>query len=512
MGTGGDSPPPLQLLLLFILTILRWNWRGAAGLGCNWGAISSHPLPADIAVGLLKDNGFDKVKLFEADSRALKALGRSGIQVMVGIPNEVLAPLAASVRAAEQWVAQNVSNYISRNGVDIRYVAVGNEPFLKSYSSMFQATTFPALQNIQAALIKAGLGRQVKVTVPLNADVYQSSNGLPSGGDFRTDIRSLMLSVIAFLRDNACPITINIYPFLSLHADPNFPIDYAFFSGPANPLVDGPIAYTNVFDANYDTLIWALERNGFTDLPVIVGEIGWPTDGDPNANANNARRFIQGLLDRISRRVGTPKRPALLPDIYLFALVDEDAKSVQPGNFERHWGVFYFDGAVKYPLVLTGGGSLVPAKGVRYLEPEWCVMSPAASLTDPRLGGSVEYACQYADCTSLGRGSTCGDLGARGNISYAFNQFYQTADQQKGACGFGNLSVVTRADPTEGVCRFEIMIDIRHHDESFSSSNGGTAAGGVQGMAAGIATTAAVATTAMVSLATWSSWFMARGF
>jgi len=73
-------------------------------------------------VRLLKDNGFDKVKLFEAEPWALKALGRSGIQVMLGIPNEFLTQLASSVSVAEQWVMQNVSTYISKYGVDIRYM------------------------------------------------------------------------------------------------------------------------------------------------------------------------------------------------------------------------------------------------------------------------------------------------------------------------------------------------------------------------------------------------------
>lgn len=63
---------------------------------------------------------------------------------------------------------------------------MGNEPFLKTYKDTFLQTTFPALKNVQAALIKAGLGRQVKVTVPLNADVYESSTDVPSGGNFRS--------------------------------------------------------------------------------------------------------------------------------------------------------------------------------------------------------------------------------------------------------------------------------------------------------------------------------------
>jgi glucan endo-1,3-beta-glucosidase 5/6 len=48
-----------------------------------------------------------------------------------------------------------------------------------------------------------------------------------------------------------------------------------------------------VFDANYDTLIAALEKNGFGSMEVIVGEIGWPTDGDKDATLQNARRFNQ---------------------------------------------------------------------------------------------------------------------------------------------------------------------------------------------------------------------------
>ncbi|KAL6977931.1 glucan endo-1,3-beta-D-glucosidase, partial [Sarracenia purpurea var. burkii] len=91
-----------------------------------------------------------------------------------------------------------------------RYVAVGNEPFLKTYNGSFLRTTFPALQNIQSALIKAGHSNQVKVTVPLNADVYESSTSLPSGGDFRVDIHDLLLAIVKFLSDNGAPFTANM--------------------------------------------------------------------------------------------------------------------------------------------------------------------------------------------------------------------------------------------------------------------------------------------------------------
>ena len=92
--------------------------KGVLGFACNWGRVSTHPLPGHITVQLMKDNGFDKVKLFDADPEALKALANSGIQVMVGIGNDYLRSLI-NTKAADDWVAQNVSAYV-KSGVDIK--------------------------------------------------------------------------------------------------------------------------------------------------------------------------------------------------------------------------------------------------------------------------------------------------------------------------------------------------------------------------------------------------------
>lgn len=94
--------------------------NGGESIGANWGTQTSHPLPPATVVKLLKDNGIQKVKLFDAEAPVLFALRGSGIQVMVGIPNDMLATLATSVAAAESWVEKNVSAHISANSVDIR--------------------------------------------------------------------------------------------------------------------------------------------------------------------------------------------------------------------------------------------------------------------------------------------------------------------------------------------------------------------------------------------------------
>ncbi|KAI3710862.1 hypothetical protein L2E82_40657 [Cichorium intybus] len=75
-----------------------------------------------------------------------------------------------------------------------------------------------------------------------------------------------MIQITKFLNDNGSPFTVNIYPFISLYIDSNFPVEYVFFDGNATPMNDGGTTNTNMFDANYDTLVWALQKNGFTDM------------------------------------------------------------------------------------------------------------------------------------------------------------------------------------------------------------------------------------------------------
>ncbi|KAM3239860.1 hypothetical protein ACQJBY_053510 [Aegilops geniculata] len=341
-----------------------------------------------------------------------------------------------------------------------RYVAVGNEPFLSTYNGSFLLTTFPALKNIQSALVKAGLGNQIKVTVPQNADVYDTATGKPSDGDFRTDIHDRILEIVKFLSDTGGVFTVNIYPFISLYIDPNFPAEYAFFDGRSQPVVDGSATYTNMFDANHDTLIWALKKNGYGNLPIVIGEIGWPTDGDMNANAQLAQRFNQGFMTHIATGQGTPMRPGPI-DAYLFSLIDEDDKSIQPGNFERHWGIYTYDGIPKYQLNFGVPNSQIKrASGVKYLDKKWCVLKPTVSLDDPKLPDTVSYACARADCTSLGYRTSCGMLDTRSNISYAYNSFYQKNDQDDVACGFSGYATTTGQDPSTGTCRFGIMIEV----------------------------------------------------
>ncbi|XP_022972244.1 glucan endo-1,3-beta-glucosidase 8-like [Cucurbita maxima] len=444
------------------------------GLGVNWGTMANHKLPPKTIVRMLKDNGIQKVKLFDADQSTMGALAGTGIEVMVAIPNDQLSAMG-DYKRAQKWVQRNVTRYNFDGGVTIKYVAVGNEPFLSSYNGSFLNVTLPALQNIQNALNAAGLGESIKATVPLNADVYNSpsNSSYPSAGRFRSDINGLMTEIVQFLSKNNAPFTVNIYPFLSLYGNADFPFDYAFFDGASNPLLDAGtgIQYHNVFDANFDTLVSSLKAVGFGDMPILVGEVGWPTDGDKNANAANAYRFYNGLLPRLAGNKGTPLRPGFI-EVYLFSFLDENGKSIAPGNFERHWGIFGYDGQPKFAIDLSGQGQnklLVGAQDVQYLPQKWCMFNPNAKDLS-KLADNINYACTFSDCTSLGYGSSCNNLDANGNASYAFNMYFQVQDQDELACNFQGLATITSQNLSQGTCNFIVQIASSSSTPSFAAS------------------------------------------
>lgn len=341
-----------------------------------------------------------------------------------------------------------------------RYVAVGNEPFLKSYNGTFNKATLPALQNIDKALKEAGHS-QVKGVVPLNADVYDTSNQLPSGGAFRSDIKHLMKSIAKHLQQNKAPFVVNIYPFISLSESTGFPMEFAFFDKNSKALDDDGNQYHNLLDASYDTLAIALKKIGTPNLKIVIGEIGWPTDGNEFATKKNAQAFYYGLFNKLKSKEGTPLFPKVKWDIFLFGWLDEDTKSIDPGYFERHWGIFYYDGKPKFPIDFNNNKKNkwpVGAKGVEYLDRQWCILDK--TVTNSKLiKEQEEKACREADCSNMEKGGSCSKLDNMGKTSYAFNQYYQLKMQNEKACDFEGTAMIVKQDPTESSCIFPIQFN-----------------------------------------------------
>lgn len=100
---------------VLLVGLLCCFWVVVEGLGVNWGTMATHKLPPETVVQMLKDNGIQKVKLFDADDTTMKALAGSDIEVMVAIPNDQLAVMT-NYKRAKEWVQRNVTRYNFNNG------------------------------------------------------------------------------------------------------------------------------------------------------------------------------------------------------------------------------------------------------------------------------------------------------------------------------------------------------------------------------------------------------------
>lgn len=116
-GVGcSDSMAVASFCLFSLLISLHPRGFGAATVGVYWGTASSQPLPPPAVVaGLLQANNISRVMLPDADPFVLQSLSGTGIAVALGIPNEMLSALNASRKAAEGWVHDNVTRYVSGN-------------------------------------------------------------------------------------------------------------------------------------------------------------------------------------------------------------------------------------------------------------------------------------------------------------------------------------------------------------------------------------------------------------
>ncbi|KAL9415722.1 hypothetical protein AB3S75_039001 [Citrus x aurantiifolia] len=455
--------PYLTLLVLLLAIPSMGSLAGA--IGVNWGTNASHPLPPAKVVELLKSNNIAKVKLFDADPLVLEALSGSNIGVTVGIPNSLLKSLNSSKKAAESWVHDNVTRYFSAghgNGVRFEYVALGDEPFLQSYSEQFHSFIIGAAMNIQIALGRANLASEVKVVVPCSFDTFLSESGKPSRGHFRPDLNKTMIELLEFLSKHHSPFFVTISPFISFHQNKNISLDFALFKETAHPHKDSHKTYKNSFDLSYDTLVTALSTVGFPEMDIVVAQIGWPTDGVANATSSTAEIFMKGLINHLRSRSGTPLRPRNPPiETYIYSLLDEDQRSTATGNFERHWGVFTFDGQAKYHLNFgQNAEKLVNARNVEYLPSRWCVVNNNKDLSNAT--AIALEACSVADCSAISPGGSCYNISWPRNISYAFNSYYQQHNQRHASCDFGGLGLITTVDPSADNCRFSIELRTSH--------------------------------------------------
>ena len=233
---------------------------------------------------------------------------------------------------------------------NICWICDGNEPLGSWYHGAYKEVLAPAVENLFSALRTAGL-TQIGVTVPQNFE-FMASSYPPSAGAIKPELASIIGRTCKVMRLSGAPFMVNIYPFITrVQNRAVVPLDYCLFTAKSDHWVhDGQYTYKNIFDAMIDALYVALGRIGFAELEIVIGECGWPTAGDQDANLANAHKFLQNMISHCRSGSGIPRIPNKKIRCFVFEAYDENLKDTGPGLFERYWGVFDANRASKFPL------------------------------------------------------------------------------------------------------------------------------------------------------------------
>lgn len=310
-------------------------------LGVNFSnTFQSNPVSSTTAASDISVAGIGLVKTFNyTQTDFFNAAAGLGLQLVPGIPNSDLADLAAGHTS-------KVVNALKPYSSSIAAIMVGNEPLI-SEPATYGPLLGPALTNLNAALATAGI--TVPLTVPFNSGIEKVS-WPPSAGIFHPSLSTYITDVCNFLQSTNSFFTINIYPYYAHYYNPgDVPLDYCLFTKKSPQFTDPTTGYKyyNVFDAQYDATMYALIQLGFPNLPLIVGETGWPTANGLDATVANAQTFNQNLINHVKSGNGTPAFPTAALQTFLFEMYDEDNKPTPP-PFEPDWGIYKNSGGSKY--------------------------------------------------------------------------------------------------------------------------------------------------------------------
>ncbi|XP_040384439.1 glucan endo-1,3-beta-glucosidase 11-like [Oryza brachyantha] len=345
--------PFLVVVAAVLLLAAAAEATSSALLGINYGRVGNNLPPPTAVPQMLSSLGVGRVRLYDADPATLRAFANTGVELVVGVPDECLAAVSTPA-GAMSWVRSVVQPALPATKIAV--LTVGNEVLTGANSSSLSRSLLPAMQCLHDALAQLGLDRQVAVTTAHNLGVLATSYP-PSSAYFRKDLLPLLCPILDFHARTGSPFLVNAYPYFAYAEDPTgVELDYALldpaYAGVADP--SSGLHYPNLLVAQVDAVyhaIAAANTAAARAVEVRVSETGWPSAGDGNetgATPQNAARYNGNVMRLVADGKGTPLRPTVALRVYMFALFNENMK---PGpTSERNYGLFKPDGTPVYEL------------------------------------------------------------------------------------------------------------------------------------------------------------------
>lgn len=468
MGCDGTC----YILLMFVFFLTYSDARLSSKVGINYGKLGENLPSPLISRSLIDSINSGGVKIYDADPSILKVLSNTNIPISIMVPNQLIPAIGTNLSAADQWVKTNLLPFIP--DARVRYLLVGNE-ILSDYSirNSTWGLLVPAIVNIKRALTSLSV-KDVKVGTTMAMDVLSASFP-PSAGEFRKDIaKDVVAPMLEFLRKTRSFFFIDAYPYFVWSENwKSVSLEYALLDPKATTsYVDAgtKLVYKNILEQMLDAVAFAMDKLGYSDVPIAIAETGWPNAGDYDqigANPRNAATYNRNLARWVEAGKHTPARPKKNKSpSFVFSLFNENQK---PGRgTERHWGVFYPNGSHVYGLDLSGRTAdaeypnLPPGKNNEpYKGKIWCVVAPeirkpSVNVTAD-LNGALAYACGQGNntCDAILEDGKCREPNTVvAHASYAFNSYWQQFRWSGGTCFFNGLAEQTVVDPSKCLPRW----------------------------------------------------------
>jgi len=378
--------------------------RTESFIGMNWSdKYMRNQLDRVTQFKILRDNDFFHIKLFSPDGLAeiSRAYGdvdmetdatpmnkRRSVHAYVGVPNRYLSSLSSNLDDCREFIKKNILEYKSI----VKMLIVGNEPLLciktKDWATKLEcgslqvpAKLLPAMKNMKIAAMELGL--DVPVTTAFNGGIMEMSQNpwTPCVADFKEHVKPILEPIWDFLRgqDPVAPFMVNLYSWFACmgghltpaascgHYEPNQRdekgeiITTVDANGervpiPFNVAFDGEYGYLFNYDMQVDMQRVAMCKNGIFDVPLWIGETGWPTAGHKFATYTNSGLYMKNIVKRGRgeligpAEVDTARWTGVPHTVFLFEAFNEEYKyEIEHGSkFENDFGIFHETGSPKW--------------------------------------------------------------------------------------------------------------------------------------------------------------------